>query len=196
MKNKKTILSLSTFLGTCVLFLLISTAAWAASPVIFYSDLTSGPNTGGQNSLGAFVTIWGNNFGSTQGASTVTVGGGAVANIQAWSNTMICFQLGSGAATGNIVVSVSGVSSNGIPFTVRSGNIYFVNPAAGTNGTGTYASPFNHIYYAYSKPVVAGDTVYVMSGTISNQMEGYPGYHSLLCVNTSGTQTNPIAWVA
>ena len=196
MKIKKTILSLSGFLGICVLFLLISTTAWAASPTIFYSDITSGPNTGGQNNLGVFVTIWGNNFGSTQGSSTVTVGGGAVANIQTWTNTEICFQLGSSAVTGNIVVTTSNGASNGIPFTVRSGNIYFVNPASGTNGTGTYASPFNHLYYAYSKPIVAGDTVYVMSGTISNSMEGYPGYHSILCVNTSGTQASPIAWVA
>ena len=48
------------------------------SPVIFYSDLTSGPNTGGQNNQGVFVTIWGNNFGSSQGSSSITVGGGAL----------------------------------------------------------------------------------------------------------------------
>ena len=32
----------------------------------------------GTKQIGVFVTIWGNNFGATQGSSTVTVGGGKV----------------------------------------------------------------------------------------------------------------------
>jgi len=42
------------------------------SPVLFYSDLESGPNTGGENNHGAFVTVYGDGFGNTQGGSTVS----------------------------------------------------------------------------------------------------------------------------
>jgi hypothetical protein len=186
---KKIILSL--------LFLMGSISAWASAPVIFYSDLTSGPNSGGQNNEGDFVTIWGNNFGSSQGSSTVTVGGGAVYSYLTWTNTEICFQLGSSAASGNIVVTTSGGTSNGISFTVRSGAIYFVNPAAGSNGTGTYASPFNHLYYAVNIQA-AGDTIYVMSGTIENEIDGTGGgYNSILDVTFTGaTSASPVAYVA
>src|SRR5207253_2293362 len=48
-------------------------------PRIFFSDLDSGPNTGGQKNHGAWVTIWGKGFGAERGASTVTIGGGAAA---------------------------------------------------------------------------------------------------------------------
>ena len=43
---------------------------------IFFSDLDSGPNTGGQKNHGAWVTIWGKGFGAERGGSTVTIGGG------------------------------------------------------------------------------------------------------------------------
>src|SRR5215831_12713935 len=75
------------------------------SPSIFFSDLDSGPNTGGQKNRGAFVTIWGNGFGAQRGSSTVTVGGGAAADYPIWTDTKITFQLGSAAKTGDIVVS-------------------------------------------------------------------------------------------
>ncbi len=108
---------------------------------------------------------------------------------------MICFQLGSNAVTGNIIVNTSNGSSNGIPFTVRSGNIYFVDPTQSTNGTGTYASPFNRLHGAYLVHT-AGDTIYVRASTITNEYDGYPGWHSIMAETVSGTLGNPIAWVA
>src|SRR3954451_10465797 len=77
-------------------------AAQTAPPRIFFSDLESGPNTGGQNKKGVWVTIWGKNFGPTQGTSTVTIGGGAADNYPLWSDTRIIFQLGVNAKTGSI----------------------------------------------------------------------------------------------
>src|SRR5882672_4221631 len=111
-----------------LLFALCLSAAFAyaqaAPPRIFFSDLESGPNTGGQNTAGVWVTIWGKGFGATQGTSTVTVGAGAVASYPLWSDGKIIFQLGAGAKTGSITVNVTGIgSSNGLPFTVRAGNI-------------------------------------------------------------------------
>ena len=145
MKNKNLILSLVIMLGIGVLGVNHAYAANAA-PVIFYSDLTAGPNTGGQNNNGVFVTVWGNNFGSSQGTSYITVGGGQVSTYLTWTNTMICFQLGSNVTTGNIILVSSNGNATGPAFTVQAGNIYFVDPKAASNGSGTFASPFNHLY--------------------------------------------------
>jgi len=49
---------------------------FAAQPVIFFSDLTSGPKTGGKDNLGAFVTVVGKNFGPSRGTNYVSIGGG------------------------------------------------------------------------------------------------------------------------
>src|SRR5260221_11311358 len=50
--------------------------AQPAPPRIFFSDLESGPNSGGQNNNGVWVTIWDKGFGAERGRSTVTIGGG------------------------------------------------------------------------------------------------------------------------
>lgn len=177
------------------LFCILSVTAHAATPVIYFSDLTSGPNTGGQNNQGVFVTIWGNNFGASQGGSYITIGGGQANNYPVWTNSKVSFQIGSVAATGTIAITTSAGTSNGIPFTVRSGNIYFVNPSAGSNGTGTYASPFNHMWYSFNIQA-AGDTTYIETGTISAEVDGCAGWHSVMCENKSGTAASPVAWVA
>jgi hypothetical protein len=65
---------------------------------------------------GATIQIAGTGFGATQGNSTVTVGG-AAASIVSWSNTAISISVPGGAVTGNIVVTVGAVASNGEPFT-------------------------------------------------------------------------------
>ena len=89
-----------------LLTLLLSAAfvtAQATTPRIFFSDLESGPNTGGQNNNGVWVTIWGKSFGATQGTATVTVGAGAVASYPLWSDGKIIFQLGAAATTGSLI---------------------------------------------------------------------------------------------
>jgi hypothetical protein len=45
-------------------------AAQTHRPVIYYSDLESGPNTGGENNQGALVTIYGEHFGSSPKPAT------------------------------------------------------------------------------------------------------------------------------
>jgi RHS repeat-associated protein len=67
--------------------------------------------------VGASVTITGTNFGSSQGASTVTFNGTA-ATPTSWSATSIAVTVPSGATTGNVMVYASGVNSNGTSFTV------------------------------------------------------------------------------
>jgi hypothetical protein len=67
--------------------------------------------------VGASVTIAGANFGSTQGASTVTFNGTA-ATPTSWSAASVAVLVPTGATTGNVVVTVGGVASNGFAFTV------------------------------------------------------------------------------
>ncbi|MDD5347611.1 MAG: IPT/TIG domain-containing protein [Candidatus Omnitrophica bacterium] len=185
------------FIAIALLF--ISSSAYAAAPVLFYSDLTSGPNSGGQNDKGAFVTIWGNNFGAARGSSYVTVGDGLVDNYPEWSDTKVCFQLGSLAATGNIVIKVGDTVSNGIPFTVRSGNIYFITPAG--TGTGTFTDPFAPGDWYLT--MAAGDIGYFRAGTY-NETYGDVAGTSNFCFRTianggacnEGTAAAPIAFAA
>jgi hypothetical protein len=136
-------------------------AATVLGPRLFFSDLESGPGSGGQAGKGAFVTVWGNGFGATRGSSTVTIGGGAADGYPIWTSTKITFQLGAAAATGNLVVHVPGkTDSNGLPFTVRAGNIYFVTTAGADGASGTFASPWQTIAHAKDS-LAAGDIAYI-----------------------------------
>jgi hypothetical protein len=127
----------------------------------FFTDLISGPSTGGQADNGAFVTVYGNGFGSTQGTSTVTIGGGTADNYPIWTNTKITFQLGAAAKTGDVVVNVASKgASNGLPFTVRSGNIYFVSGKGSDGADGSFATPWATIPQAKNS-LKTGDIAYL-----------------------------------
>jgi hypothetical protein len=167
-------------------------AAQTIPPRIFFPDLTSGPNTGGQYNKGAFVTIWGKNFGASQGTSTVKIGAGLADNYPIWSDTKITFQLGSAATTGNIVVTTSAGSSNGVSFTVRSGNIYFVSTTGNDSNNGSYTSPWKTIPNA-KNTMAAGDIAYVMNGVSQTSVDDY---NADLSIRTGGTSSSPIALVA
>ncbi len=103
----------------------------------------------------------GNGFGASRGSSTVTVGGGAADNYPIWSPTKVTFQLGAAAVTGNIVVHVAGKGdSNGLPFTVRAGNDYFVTSAGDDTHAGSIASPWQTIAHAKDS-LAAGNVAYL-----------------------------------
>ncbi|MFC2061041.1 choice-of-anchor Q domain-containing protein [Elusimicrobiota bacterium] len=166
-------------------------------PVIFYSDLTSGPNTGGKDNKGAFVTIWGKNFGDEKGSSYVEIGGGEPDNYLSWSDTEIVFQLGSAAETGGITVTTAFGTSKKIPFTVRSGNIYFVDDSAAGAGAGTYSNPWQSPGSYYTE-IVPGDICYFREGEYGGANEyGKTGWNSNMCISTTrtGTAAKPVAFV-
>jgi RHS repeat-associated protein len=71
------------------------------------------PTAGGS---GTVVTISGSNFGNAQG--TVSFNGVAAASITSWSNLSITATVPSSTTTGNVVVGVNGVFSNGVTFTL------------------------------------------------------------------------------
>lgn len=179
------------------------------APVAFFTDLVSGPVTGGQDDLGVFITIHGEGFGAERGSSTVSIGGQEVARYVTWGQDngvargldMLVVQPGPEAASGNIVVTVGGQTSNTLPFTVRSGNIYFVNPGApnaADANPGTFEAPFQTLHRS-RKVMQAGDTVYVEGGTFTSADPDAPGWDSVLLLSAdtdpSGTADEPVAYI-
>ena len=66
---------------------------------------------------GASVVISGNNFGQSQGRNTVTFNGTG-ASVMSWSANTIIVTVPSGATGGAVVVTVNGVPSNELTFTI------------------------------------------------------------------------------
>ena len=192
-RDKPTANALSTTCRAFAALLLTAAVSWGAAPRIFFTDLTSGPKSGGQNNAGAFVTIYGRNFGAARGASSVTVGGGAAGSYPAWSDTKIAIQLGAKAVTGNIVVTTPAGASNAAPFTVRSGHIYFVSTNGNDKSNGRYNSPWQTLMQARGA-MQPGDITYVMNGVAQTGDDG-SGWETSLLLRSGGTAAAPMAFV-
>lgn len=175
-------------LGALLATAIVTAAAPAQdAPVLFFSDLTSGPRTGNTDSSGgrtpgqdgAIVTIWGRNLGSTQGGSKVYCNGAQAASYYSWGNATspanlyashqmqsVSFQVSSSAqnGAGSIYVMVNGQQSNSLPFTVRSGNIRFVKTSGNDgSGSGSWSSPWRTIPKAVASLAI-GDIAYICDG--------------------------------
>ena len=98
--------------------------AFTVVPSISSISPTTGP-------IGSTLTITGTSFGSSQGTSTVTFNG-TLATSTSWGATSITVPVPSGATTGSVVVTVGGVASNGIVFTVQSGAFIAANGQMGS----------------------------------------------------------------
>ncbi len=182
----------------------------AAAPVVLFTDITSGPVTGGEGGLGAFVTIYGLRFGVARGSSTVKVGGQEAARYVSWADSspyrglaMIVVQLGPAISSGDLVVGVGPRVSNPVPFTVRAGNIYFVDPSNGSASDANLGTdptaPLASLYAARAK-MVAGDIVYI-SGDHDNHDPADATRRANLIIGpgktgaANGTAELPIAYV-
>jgi hypothetical protein len=198
---------IKTILGLAVILLgsmVVTPAALAQAPALFYTDLTVAPNSGGESVsgfAGAYVTLYGNNFGTTQGASTVTWNGQSCLRVVNWAQTWLWYQkmvvqLGSGCAsgTGNFLVTTSSGTSIGLTFTVNansSNHIYFAASGGSDSAAGTISAPFATMVKC-KNALVPGDICYVKAGV--NQ-PGVDNYGSLdLC--TTGTAAAPLAIIA
>lgn len=85
-----------------------------ATPVPAITSLS--PNSG---NIGATIDINGSNFGAVQGTSVVKFYNNVTAtSISLWSDTKITVQVPVGTTTGNITVTTTGGTSNGVNFTV------------------------------------------------------------------------------
>jgi RHS repeat-associated protein len=131
-----------------------------SSPSTFYSVWSAAAASGGSGgnlsiaslsptsaAIGASVAITGTNFNGAQNDSTVTFNG-VTATPTSWSDGKIVVTVPSGATTGNVVVRVSGVNSNGVSFTVLpTPSITSLSPSSApiggslnVNGTGFVAT--------------------------------------------------------
>lgn len=183
--------------------LLSCTLAHAGKPVIFFSDLDSGPSSGNTDisgglrsgEHGAIVTIWGKNLGSTQAdGSNVIIGGQSSPHIYYWGNSLapnktgenykslynshkmqkISFVVHKSSNNSGIYVVTQEGQSNVIPFTIRNGNIYYVDPRAGSGGDGSYLAPWNSPT-SYLNKLSSGEdgaTCYFREGIYSNTEYG------------------------
>ena len=97
-----------------------------SSPILSTLSPTSGPGS-------TSVTITGTGFGSTRGSSTVRFNGTTATSITSWGATSIVALVPTGATTGEVVVTVSGVASNGVSFTVTLG-VTKLTPNSGATG--------------------------------------------------------------
>ena len=203
-----------------ILILLWSGVAVAA-PRLNFSDIVSGPDTGIDDGVGsgAIVTIWGNRLGSTQGTSKVYFTDSVAqkreaAHVYYWKNAdglipggpsnlysshrmqEISFSIpDSATGAGTITVEVDSVESNSLPFTVRSGTVYYISDDGdNTSGDGSFASPWKSLGYYSSPPgvsakagVIPGDIIYSLGSEIIAQ-EAIRG--------KAGTADNPFAIIS
>lgn len=142
------------------------TSGTTGTPVLHFSDLISGPDTGLGDGLGsgAIVTVWGQHIGSSQGSSAIEYCDSAsvcrAGHVYYWKNAdgtlpsgpanlyeshgmqEIAFSIPDSAlGVGNIRVRV-GANTTSLPFIVRSGNIYHVSPSGSDSNPGTFAQPW------------------------------------------------------
>ena len=199
-------------LALAIFLLATGVAAQTASPAIFFTDLSSGPNSGGESVsgfAGAYVTIYGNNFGTSQGSSTVTLNGASCLRVVSWGTSWLWYQkivvqLGSSCSSGNFVVTVNGVNStaasitvngttiNQSAFTVRSGNIRCVSSSGNDSNSGSFGSCWATIQHAI-QTISAGDIAYIQ--TLTNS-DGCAQYNAALCLLSQGSSGSPKAIVA
>jgi len=198
--------SISSVLAVLFMTLFSASVAFAAAPVIFFSDLVDGPKVGWEGSAtkGAAVTVWGLNFGSARGSNYLSCGSVTLTNDSdyvEWGATgtakgiprgleRITFYLNSGMKTGasTMSVTVSGFTSNTIPFYVRdTGKIYFIAAADGSDSyNGKYATrsghsssdgPWKSLKMALRNQngvTNAGDVVYIRGGTAYTESNSQP----------------------
>ena len=202
-----------------VFLLLVAAPAFASAPICMYQDVQSGPATGGEGGNGIYLSIYGLNFGASQGNSTVTVNGTPVAQYIYWGSDptgdrqQIGVQIANGTTgTGQIVVTTPGGSCSNLTFTVRSGHIWFIGPAADNSTPGncsameaanSYSTPWGLTNYAstsegdynnatmrtpdtYYDCMVPGDTLVFLNGVNYPYFDGR-GWHASLTPDNSST---------
>jgi len=151
-------------------------------PVLFFSDLTNGPATGNSDPThtsngGVYVTLYGNFFGTSP---KITLNGASCLIIVSepatwmWYQKMVV-QLTSGCSSGDFAATTSAGTSNGLPFTINSGNIYYVsNSGNDLTGAGSFSAPWKTIPKAVQTAATgtAGNIIYVENGVVANTDDG------------------------
>ncbi len=169
MRKTSLLLSAALLLATTC-----GTARAAANPVVVYTDVVSGPTTGGENNLGGYVSIFGLHFGSSLANVHVYFGTTEVAAYRYFgaSNGRSDMQqitvqpgaLGGASGTLPIKVTVSGVDSNtDKTFRVNPGRVLFVDNVNG-NDTTAVANDITHPWRHVQTPSLGGAYGTVLPG--------------------------------
>lgn len=148
-------------------------------PVVLYTDIVSGPDTGGENGDGAYLSIFGKNFGANLSNVKVYVGGGEVARYLylgpsngRFDVQQLSVQLGPRVQTGAIRVDIGGASSNtNRTFTVVPGKIFYVSLAGSDTGgaIGEVGRPFRTVQGVFDRSDFGpGDFIVVRGGNYSD----------------------------
>ena len=167
--------------------LLWASLSRAQQPIIFFTDLIAGPNSGNSDTTygstgGVYVTLYGNfldNFTSVKlnGASCLTV----VSNPAAWRwYERMVVKIGTSCTTGNFSITTpSGtwagpaVSSPNPDFTVTKGVIRYVATNGRDSNAGTFSSPWRNPYHAVQTlGTKTGNVAYIMAGTFGTTEDG------------------------
>jgi hypothetical protein len=196
---------LTSILLACLFVASVAFSQQSPAPVFFFSDLTSGPATGNSDSThtangGAYVTLYGNFLTG----ATVTLGGASCLTVVSAPSTWLWYQrmvvqLGSSCTSGNFVATTSAGSSNGIPFTVGAGTIYYVATSGSDSNSGSFASPWATVPHAVQTAgATAGSIIYLENGVsaIADDGQGWDAAVTLRVEWCAGTAANPNALVA
>jgi len=165
------------------------------TPTIFFSDIVTGPNTGGENNLGAYLTLFGRDFGATQDTSQVTINGVPVAAVKQWSANKVTVQPGPAVTSGviGITVGANSYSDSAITFTVVPGKIFFVS-LSGSDFSGQANNinrPFRKINAVIDSPKFGpGDHIVVRGGIWSDIYARYGSFFSI--AHKSGAASAPM----
>ena len=217
-------MSTSTSTGTSTTGSGSTTGAVPGGPRVIFTDVVSGPNSGGESNDGAYLSIFGQNFGTTGLGTnvTVTIGGVEVARYLTLGASMarpdiqqLTVQVGAlGSPTPGtplpIEVTANGVASNtDVTFTVNPGRILYVDNVNGSDDSavaGDITHPYKHVQLvgntksaaAVSQP---GDTI-VLRGTGTPYTDLGNGNDFVRVIDIGGSAptgasgTGPLAFIA
>lgn len=182
---------------------LLSPFVALAAPLILYTDILSGPNTGGEKNNGTYLSIFGKGFGTTKGLSDkVTINGVEVAAYKQWGANsavynshgiqVITVQPGPAVSSGPVVVTAGGTASNAYyMFTVAPGKIFFVSLTGddATGAIGDITKPFRLVDKTFQRSDYgAGDIIVIRGGTWSD----VNGSGQWVNIKKGGTAVNPV----
>ncbi|MEP7043896.1 MAG: hypothetical protein ABI843_12595, partial [Dokdonella sp.] len=178
------------------------------APIVLYTDIVSGPNSGGENDKGCYLSVFGTNFGSGAPGSHIKVfiGSTEVDNYRRFGPSngrsdiqQLTVQIGalghpqSGVAL-PLKVVVDGVESNADhTFTINPGKIIFVDANDGDDGTavaGDITKLFRRVQTGSDfsggawGQVRAGDFLVLRAGTYVDQ--GFEDYFLRFMIRVDG----------
>jgi hypothetical protein len=172
-KNRRVDFFRRSFSVACFLFLLLALplSNYAQSPSITQFSPVTAAGAGFQ------LYIGGSGFGAAQGSGTITFNGVA-ASVQYWADTQIQTTVPTSATTGPVVVTVGGVASNGMTFTVTTTPLLISFSPSASGGIG-------------SQVIIGGSSLGATQGSSTITFNGVSAGTSPYWTNTYAYATVP-----